>query len=199
MQLRFYLVFSKNSLLNLYMCNICWGFKLRCEIACSICLNDISNEESSSLLQLAVSNSILTALNSSLEVEILSGDNCIYCNFCCSLKSASVVPAFLEVDRYLVIQLKHFVSHDNQVIKDIKHVQYTPNISVPVKDNEVTYQKDYHLIATINNTGNLKRGHYTSFIKITNSKSWLHCNDAAVLRANQRRATSSYIYFNESH
>ena len=96
-----------------------------------------------------------------------------------------MVAAFSEVGRYLVIQLKCFVSHDNQVIKDINHVQCTPNISVPVKDNEVTYQKHYHLIATINHTGNLNRGHYTSFIKIPNSKSLLHCNDVAVLRANE--------------
>ena len=142
-----------------------------------------------------MSNSIQTALNS------LFGDNCINCNFCCSLKSASLVPAFSKVGRYLVIQLKRFVSHDNQVIKDIKHVQCTPNISVPVKDNEVTYQKDYYLITSINYTGNLNRGHYTSFIKIPNSKSWLHCNDAAVLRANENKVnnTSSYIYFYESN
>ena len=128
----------------------------------------------------------------------MSGHNSIYCNFCCSLKSGSVVPAFSEVGLYLVIQLKCFVSHDNHVIKDIKHVQCTPNVSVPIKDNEVMFQKDYHLIATI--TGNLNRGHYTSFIKIPNSKSWLHCNDAAVLRANENKVnnTSSYIYFYES-
>ena len=146
-------------------------------------------------MYVAVSISILTALNSSLKAENFSGDNFIYCNFCCSLKSASVVPAFSEVGRYLVIQLKRFVSHDNQVIKDIKHVQCTPNISVPVKDNEVTYQKDYYLITSINYTGNLNRGHYTSFIKIPNSTSLLHCNDPAVLRANENKVsnTSSYI------
>ena len=123
------------------------------------------------------------------------------CNFCCSLKSASVVPAFLEVGPYLVIQLKRFVSHDNQVLKDMEHVQCTPNISVPVKENEVTFHKHYHLIATINHTGSLTRGHYTSFIKIPNSKSWLHCNDAAVLRANENKVnnTSLYINFYESH
>ena len=72
-----------------------------------------------------------------------------------------MVSAFSEVGHYPVIQLKRFVSHDNQVLKDIKHVQCTPNISVPVKDNEVTYQKHYHLIATISHTGNLNLGHYT--------------------------------------
>ena len=37
--------------------------------------NDSSTEESLSLLQLAVSNSIQTALNSALQAETLSGDN----------------------------------------------------------------------------------------------------------------------------
>ena len=110
---------------------------------------------------------------------------------CCSLKSASAVPAFSEVGRYLVIQLKRFVSHDNQVLKDMKHVQCTPNISVPVKDNEVTFHKHYHLIATINHTGSLTRGHYTAFIKIPISKSWLHCSDAAVLGANENKVNNT--------
>ena len=114
-------------------------FKLRYDITCNTCFNDRSNEESSSILQLAVSNSIQTALNSSLETETFSGDNSVYCNFCCS----SVVPAFSEVGCYLVIQLKRFDRHDNQVLKDIKHVQCTHNISVPVKDNEVMYQKHF--------------------------------------------------------
>ena len=114
-------------------------FKLRYKITCNTCFNDSSNEKYSSLLQLAVLHSIQIALNSSLETETLSRDNSIYCNFCFSLKSASVVPVFLEVGRYLVIQLKRSVSHNNQVLKDIKHVQCTPNISVPVKDNDTTY------------------------------------------------------------
>ena len=110
---------------------------------------------------------------------------------CCSLKSASAVPAFSEVGRYLVIQLKRFVSHYNQVLKDMKRVQCTPNISVPVKDNEITFHKHYHLTATINHTGSLTRGHYTAFIKIPISKSWLHCSDAAVLGANENKVNNT--------
>ena len=97
-------------------------FKLRNEITCNTCFYGSSNKEFLSLLQLAVSNSIQTALNSSLQAETLFGENSVYCNFCCFLKSASVVSAFSEVGPYLIIQLKRFVSHDNQVIKDIKHV-----------------------------------------------------------------------------
>ena len=56
-----------------------------------------------------------------------------------------MVPAFSEVGCYLEIQLQRFVSRDNQVLKDTKHVRCAPNFSVPIKDN-VTYQKDYRLI-----------------------------------------------------
>ena len=49
-------------------------FKLRYEITGNACFNDSSNEESS-LLQLTVSNSIQTALNSSLETETFQQQN----------------------------------------------------------------------------------------------------------------------------
>ena len=142
-------------------------FMLRNKITCSTCFSDNSDKESSLLLQLAVSNSTKTALSSSLEAETLSGDNSNCCNFSCSSKATSVVPAFLEVGCYLVIQLNCFVSHDNQMIKDIKHVQYTPNISVPIKVNQV---KGYNLIATMNHNETLSRGDYASFIKMFHSK-----------------------------
>ena len=58
--------------------------------------------------------------------------------------------------RYLIIKLKQFVSYDNQVMKDMKHVQCSPNIYLPVKD-DVIYQKDFNLIAIIGNTGKLKQ------------------------------------------
>ena len=104
--------------------------KLRNQIICSTCFNDTSNEKSFSLLQLTVSNSIQRAFTSSSQAETLSGDDSFFqaetlsggdsicCNFCSFLKLSSVVPAFLEEHHYLVIQLMHLVSHNNQVIKD---------------------------------------------------------------------------------
>ena len=76
------------------------------------------------LLQLAVSNSIKTAWNSSLQAETLSRENLFYWNFCCFLiKSATVIPPIsAEMGHYLVIRLKPFTNPDNQVIKDIKRV-----------------------------------------------------------------------------
>ena len=55
--------------------------KLRNKITCNTCFHDSSNEEYLSLLQLALSKSIQTALNSSLQAETLPGDNSVYCHF----------------------------------------------------------------------------------------------------------------------
>ena len=96
--------------------------------------------------------------------------------------------------------MKRFVHHEGQVFKDINQVQCTPNISLPLTDSEVTYRKNFRLLATVNHTGTLERGHYTAFIKIANTDSWLYCNDAAVLKADQKQVNnaSSYIYFYEA-
>ena len=67
-----------------------------------------------------------------------------------------------------------------KVIKDIYIVHCTPTIFVPIKDDEVTFKEDFHLITTIKHTGNLNRSHYTWFIMILNLESWFHCNDTAV-------------------
>ena len=150
-------------------------FNLKYEITCITCFNDRSNEGSSSLLELAVSKSIQTALNSSLETETLSGENSIYCNFRCSLKSASVVPAFSEVGRYLAIQLKCLVSHDNQVIKDIKHVQCTPRqwSDVPKRLSSNSYHQSYWKL----NQKSLYIIHKNTQFQIMASLQWSCCSE----------------------
>ena len=60
------------------------------------------------------------------------------------------------------------------------------NISLPVKENKVTYQKDFHFIANINHTGTY-RGHYTSFR--------IHCNDAIALRVDKNKVKNTYISY----
>ena len=67
-------------------------------------------------------------------------------------------------------------------------------LTVPVKDNEVIYQKYFHLVATINHTGNLNRCHYMPFIKMPNSESRLHCKETAVLRADEFFFVVSFLY-----
>ena len=64
-------------------------------------------------------------------------------------------------------------------------------------DEDLLGHKKFNLIATINHSGNLAMGHFTSFIKSTSSSSWFHCNEAAVILSNETALNndSSYIFF----
>ena len=174
--------------------------KMRNEFTCDHCLRVNLNEDSFSVFQVPLSNSIQAALNKTLCSEELSKDNPYYCNFCSEFRPALVEHSLSKVGRFLCIQLKRFINHGGNVIKDIQKVICNENISVPLVDGKITFYKQYRLIATINHTGNLDRGHYTSFIKTSGSNQWLFCNDAAVLNSTENcvNNTSSYIYFYEA-
>ena len=46
-------------------------------------------------------------------------------------------------------------------------------------EDEVSFTNKYSLIATINHSGALNRGHYWAFIKDLHSSCWCSCNDRA--------------------
>ena len=102
--------------------------------------------------------------------------------------------------KYLIIQLKRFINNEGNLIKDIQEVHCNPTISLPVASGEVTLNRKFKLIATINHSGNLNRGHYTSFIKKANSTDWYFCNDAAVILHEKFNwiSKSCYICFYEA-
>ena len=174
--------------------------KMRNEITCNICHQSNLSEDSMPVLQLPVSNSIQTSLNKILQSEELSEENSYFCNFCSQYCPASIDHVFSKIGRFLIIQLKRFNNHEGHIIKDIKKVQCSANITVPVVDDDVTNTIQFRLIATINHTGNLSRGHYTSFIRLTDPTRWLFCNDAAVINSTENNVnnTSSYVYFYEA-
>ena len=95
---------------------------------------------------------------------------------------------------YLVLQLKCFVSHHGNFIKHIKKVLCTE--TVPVVVDEVFFLKRFNLIASVNYTRTLDRGHYIAFVKQSNYLCWHFCNDTAALRSSLEKVnnTSSYIY-----
>ena len=95
-----------------------------------------------------------------------------------------------------MLQLKHFVSHQGKLIKDIKKVQCTETLSVPVVVDDVSFHKKFILIVTVNHTRTLDEGHYTAYVKMSNFSSRQFCNYIAVLRSSVQKVnnTSSYIY-----
>ena len=64
-------------------------------------------------------------------------------------------------------------------------------------EDEVSFTNKYSLIATINHSGTLNRGHYWAFIKDLHSSSWYSCNDKLVFNVEERSLnnTTSYILF----
>ena len=48
--------------------------------------------------------------------------------------------------------------------------------------DDVSFHKKFNLKATVNLTRTLDKGHYTDYVKLSNSSSWQFFNDTAVLR-----------------
>ena len=101
---------------------------------------------------------------------------------------------------YLNLQLKRFVNHNGDFIKDFTKVHCTKTLSVPLAVDEVSFHKKFIFMTTVNHTGTVNGGHYTAFIKQPNSSSCLFCNDAAIFGSSVEKTnnTSSYIYIYET-
>ena len=67
-----------------------------------------------------------------------------------------------------------------------------------IKD-EISFMNKYSLIATINHSSTLNRGHYWACIKDLHSSCWYSCNDKLVSNVEESflNNTTSYILFTE--
>ena len=50
-------------------------------------------------------------------------------------------------------------------------MQCTETIFMPVVGDAVSFHKKFNLIATVNYNGTLDKGHYTAYVKVSNSSS----------------------------
>ena len=167
--------------------------------SCSNCHQGPEREERLQILQIPVSGSIEKSIQKLLESEILAEENPRFCDLCTSWQPAIIDYSIVDCSRYLILHLKRFSVFEDNFCKDINKVVCVPDIlSVPVKVGEdVCFHKKYTLVATINHSGTLDRGHYTSFVKSQFSAKWYHCNDKAVVEVDQRHLNNetSYILF----
>ena len=70
--------------------------------------------------------------------------------------------------------------------------------TVPLKlDDNVSFSKEFSLVATINHSGSLNAGHYWAIIKDNISKSWFKCDDRSILKVKPSTLnnTTSYVLF----
>ena len=71
-------------------------------------------------------------------------------------------------------------------------------LTVPITiEDEVSLINKYSLIATINHSGTLSRGHYWAYIKDLHLPCWYLCNDKLVsnVKESYLNNTTSYILF----
>ena len=103
----------------------------------------------------------------------------------------------------LAIQFCRFSNQGGQLVKDETLVSCTQSqvgqyLTVPITiEDEVSFINKYSLIATINHSVTLSRGHYWACIKDLHSPSWYLCNDKLVSNVEEsyRNNSTSYILF----
>ena len=168
---------------------------VRNSVTCNACFSTNVREDLCKILQLPVTSSVQESVDSFLKAEDMHGSNRYFCNSCSSLQPALMEHEFSGIGSCLIIQLKRFVQLGDSVSKDIKSVKCNNQIKIPVViDSDIISHKNFKLIASINHSGSLERGHYTALINL--SSSWFHCNDAAVIKSNQTvPADLCYILF----
>ena len=89
----------------------------------------------------------------------------------------------------MIVLLNRFSILDNRIVKDKQFFDCFQNsvLKVPITlDDEVSVTNKYPLVATINHSGSLDRGHYWAFIKDALSKQWFSCNNKVVENVNEK-------------
>ena len=80
-------------------------------------LHSTSTEDSSSIMQLPVSESIQRSLNPYLESNFLSGENEFFCNICSSSNQALADHEISKAGDHLIIQVKPVLTKTRNNLK----------------------------------------------------------------------------------
>ena len=142
-------------------------------------------------------------MNQFLKPEILASQNKWFCPSCNLLSESTRETCIINSAPNLIIQLCQFSNQGGQLVKNENFFSCTESesnkdLTVPITiEDEVSFTKKYSLIATVNHSGTLNRGHYWAFIKDLHSFSWNSSNDKSVFNVeeNSINNTTSYILF----
>ena len=174
-------------------------------VSCNTCFCSSVSEENLDIVTLPVpvSTDIQTSTNQFLTPEILSSQNKWFCPSCNLLSESTRETCIINSAPILIIQLCRFSNQGGQLVKNENFFSCTQSesnkdLTVPKTiEDEVSFTNKYSLIATINHSGTLNRGHYWAFIKDLHSSSWYCCNDKSVFNVEENSVndTTSYIPF----
>ena len=175
---------------------------LRTTITCNTCFCFSIKEDKSDILILPTFNQISSSLNEILKPEPLSGEHMWSCPQCSELRESTRETSISNCGHVLIVQLNRFSKFHGNTFKDTRFVECLPVkdhiLSVPLKlDDNVSFSKEFSLVATINHSGSLNSGHYWAFIKDNIYKSWFKCDDRSILKVKPSTLnnTTSYVLF----
>ena len=122
------------------------------------------------------------------------------CPQCSELRESTRETSVSNCGQVLIIQLNRFTKFNGDTFKDTRFVECLPVedhiLRVPLKlDDNVSFPKEFSLVATINHSGSLNAGHYWAFIKDNTSKSWFKCDDRSVLKVKPSTLTTPHHMF----
>ena len=151
------------------------------KLTCSSCNSSHAIPETSFMLQIPSSTSTVSSLQKVLTEEVLDGH--IFCSTCNSNQVTRKLFSISETGVYIFVHIKRFQQMGDILRKDLAHIECEKEINIPLSyRDEVFFTKSYRLVGTINHSGSINSGHYTSTIYDDNLKVWFHCNDKAVLQ-----------------
>ena len=175
---------------------------LRTTITCNTCFCSSITEDKSDILILPTFNQISSCLNESLKPEFLSGEHMWPCPQCSELRESTRETSISNCGHVLIVQLNRFSKFHGNTFKHTRFVECLPVkdhiLTVPLKlDDNVSFSKEFSLVATINHSGSLNAGHYWAFIKDNIYKSWFRCDDHSILKVKPSTLnnTTSYVLF----
>ena len=171
-------------------------------VSCNTCFCSSVSEENLDIVTLpAVSTDIQTSMNQFLKPEIFLSQNKWFCPSCNLLSESTRETCIINSAPILIIQLYRFSNQGGQLVKN-KNVfsctqsESNEDLTLPITiEDEVSFTNEYSLIATINHSGTLSRGHYWAFIKDLHSSSWYSCNDKSVFNV-EENSVNNTAFFN---
>ena len=144
------------------------------------------SEENLDIVTLPVSVDIQTSMNQFLKPEILSSQNKWVFSSCNLLCESTWEACITNSAPILIIQFCQFSNQGGQLVKNEKFFSCTESesnkdltVSITIED-EVSFTNKYSLIATINQSRTLNRGHYWAFIEDVHSSCWYSCRNKSV-------------------
>lgn len=167
-----------------------FDFTIISEVECHRCLFSSKTKEKHRYLILPVFQTLEDSFNSFFKEERLDNDNQWFCEKCKTYVESTKRMTIDHLPKYVIIHLKRF-GHLNDSVK------ITSKIDIPIK-MEIN-EKSYQLYGSIKHIGNIKGGHYISYIN--HNDNWYLLNDSHVSIMNENNIKNeidkSYIFFYE--